>query len=72
LAKYLDPQNAVAHPRALISGNDLIQKLKLKPSPIIGKLLTEIQVAHIEGKVASVQEALIYGEFLIQNQTSLF
>lgn len=68
LAKYLDPHNPVAHPCTLMTGNDLIQELQLKPSPLIGKLLTEIQVAQVEGKISSVHEALTYADFLVKNQ----
>lgn len=58
LTSYLDPDNIIAHPRPLLRGDDLINHLHLKPSPIIGKLLTEVQIAQIEGKVTVFQEAI--------------
>lgn len=67
LSHYLDPQDAVAHPQNPISGNDLIENLHLKPSPLIGKLLTEVQVAQIEGKVESKQDSLDYARSLTEN-----
>ena len=56
--RYLDPQDQVVYPSPLVTGNDLIERLNLKPSPKIGKLLTEIQLACIEGKISTAEEAL--------------
>ncbi|NET57930.1 MAG: CCA tRNA nucleotidyltransferase [Symploca sp. SIO2E6] len=55
---YLNPKNQIAHPTPLLTGNDLMQSLKLPPSPQVGKLLTEIQIARIEGRVATSEDAL--------------
>ncbi|MBE9195261.1 CCA tRNA nucleotidyltransferase [Synechocystis sp. LEGE 06083] len=65
LAHYLNPGDRLAHPQPLITGKDLIDKLHIKPSPLIGQLLTEIHIAHIEGKISDEQEALMYAENLI-------
>jgi tRNA nucleotidyltransferase (CCA-adding enzyme) len=62
---YLDPHNIIAHPRPLLKGNDLIAHLHLKPSPIIGKLLTEVQIAQIEGKVKVFDEAIDFAKKLL-------
>jgi len=56
--RYLNPEDQVAHPTPLVTGHDLMQQLKLPPSPQIGELLTEIQIARIEGKVSTRDEAL--------------
>lgn len=61
---YLDPDDPIAHPKPLLTGNDLIARLKLKPSPLIGKLLTEIQVAAIEGKVSDFEGAIEFARRL--------
>jgi tRNA nucleotidyltransferase (CCA-adding enzyme) len=58
IARYLDPIDQVAHPTPLISGHDLMQGLQLKPSPKIGKLLTEIQLARIKGEVITPDDAI--------------
>lgn len=64
--RYLDPNDQVAHPRPLVTGHDLIKELDLKPSPQLGKLLTELQIARIEQKISTKEEALqfakTYGE----------
>ncbi|GBF78897.1 CCA tRNA nucleotidyltransferase [Aphanothece sacrum] len=60
--RYLDPKDQVAHPHPLVNGNDLINNLQMKPSRKIGQLLTEIQIAHIEGKISTVEEALQFAQ----------
>jgi tRNA nucleotidyltransferase (CCA-adding enzyme) len=61
---YLDPDNPIAHPKPLLTGNDLIARLHLKPSPIVGKMLTEIQIAAIEGKISNFEEAIAFAREL--------
>ncbi|MDJ0580479.1 CCA tRNA nucleotidyltransferase [Crocosphaera sp.] len=58
ITHYLDPQDKLAHPIPLITGHDLINSLNIKPSPQLGKLLTEVSIAQIEGKINSKAEAL--------------
>jgi len=67
IKRYLDPQDQVAHPQPLVTGNDLILELNIKPSPIIGKILTEIQIAYIEAKIATPSEALELAAALIKS-----
>jgi hypothetical protein len=50
-ALYLNHGDRVAYPKSLLKGNDLIQTFNIKSSPLIDKLLTEIQVAQIENKI---------------------
>jgi tRNA nucleotidyltransferase (CCA-adding enzyme) len=64
--RYLDPSDTVAHPKPLVKGNDLIKHLHIAPSPIIGKLLTELQIAYIEGKISAIEEALELAQNLLQ------
>ena len=64
--RYLDPLNQVAHPTPLVSGRDLMA-LGLPPSPIIGKLLTEIQIARIMGTVATPAAAIQFARAFIQS-----
>jgi tRNA nucleotidyltransferase (CCA-adding enzyme) len=56
--RYLDPQDPVAHPQLLVTGKDVIQALKIKPSPLVGKLLTAIALAQAEGEITTVDEAI--------------
>jgi tRNA nucleotidyltransferase (CCA-adding enzyme) len=65
--RYLDESDRAAHPRPLVTGKDLLQSLDLSPSPLIGELLTEIQLAHIEGKVETPEEALQFAAQYIKS-----
>lgn len=42
----------------LLTGNDLIKKLKLKPSPLFAKILDGVEEAQALGKISNVEEAL--------------
>ncbi len=65
--RYLDPHNQVAHPTPLVSGHDLIQALEIAPSPIIGKLLTEIQLARIAEEISTPADALQFAKHQLIN-----
>ncbi|MEO1693175.1 MAG: CCA tRNA nucleotidyltransferase, partial [Cyanobacteria bacterium J06631_6] len=58
IERYLDPADLVAYPQCLVTGNDLMERLKLQPSRLIGELLTEIQIAQIESKINTFQQAI--------------
>lgn len=62
--RYLDGEDQVAHPTPLITGKDLMQSLGLSPSPQVGKMLTQIQIARIEGKVVTRDDALEFAASL--------
>ncbi|MEA5469607.1 CCA tRNA nucleotidyltransferase [Spirulina sp. 06S082] len=67
---YLDPNNQVAHPTPLVTGNDLIHHLGLRPSRAIGTLLTQLQLARINGKISTPEEALQLAATLIPSPSS--
>jgi poly(A) polymerase len=53
----------------LINGNDLINKFKLSPSPLIGKILREIEELQAVGRIKNKKEALKEAqEFIKQNK----
>ena len=56
--RYLDADDIIAHPTQLVSGNDLMEYLNLPRSPRIGQLLMEIQLARVEGRIATREDAL--------------
>jgi tRNA nucleotidyltransferase (CCA-adding enzyme) len=64
--RYLDPQDLVAHPTPLVNGRELLEFLQIPPSPTIGKLLTEIQLARINGEISTPLEALEFAREFIQ------
>lgn len=63
--RYGDPQDPAAHPRALVTGTDLMSALNLRRGRQIGLLLTEIQIAQVEGKVSTAAEALEFAAQLL-------
>jgi len=63
--RYLNPNDPVAHPQPLLTGNELMEALNLRPSPKIGELLLEIQLGKIEGKVTTIEDAIAYAQQLL-------
>jgi tRNA nucleotidyltransferase (CCA-adding enzyme) len=66
--RYLNPEDLVAHPQPLLSGNDLMRELNLPKGRLIGELLREIQLARVEGKIATKEEGLELAAELINSQ----
>jgi tRNA nucleotidyltransferase (CCA-adding enzyme) len=64
---YLDPHSQVAHPTPLVTGHDLIQALQIAPSPTIGKLLIEIQLARIMGEISTSTDAIQFAEKFVKS-----
>lgn len=50
----------------LISGDDLIKRFKLEPSPLIGKVLLEIEELQAIGKIKTKEKALRIAEEIIK------
>jgi tRNA nucleotidyltransferase (CCA-adding enzyme) len=63
--RYLNSDDPVAHPQLLLTGNELMEALNLRPSPKIGELLLEIQLGQIEGKVTTIEEAIAFAQQLL-------
>jgi len=55
--QYIEEQKKEPFVR-LIDGNDLIRRLKLKPSPLFGKILHEVEEKQVLGKIKTKAEAL--------------
>jgi tRNA nucleotidyltransferase (CCA-adding enzyme) len=66
--RYLNPEDLVAHPTPIVSGNDLMQALAIPPSPKIGKLLVEIHLARIMGKVNTQTDAIEFARKFLTNR----
>lgn len=64
--RYLDCEDRVAHPQALVTGKDLMQKLNMPAGQQIGKILAEIQLAQAEGKISTSEQALELAAQFIQ------
>jgi len=64
--RYLTPNDPVAHLAPLITGKDLMQTLQLPSGPQVGKLLTEIALAQVEGKISTSAEAFQLASRLVK------
>lgn len=60
LERWLNPDDAIAYPVSLITGDDLKKDLGIAPSPKIGELLESVKIAQVEGKVQSKEEAIAF------------
>jgi tRNA nucleotidyltransferase (CCA-adding enzyme) len=58
IERFLNPEDPVAHPIPLLTGQDLMKNLQIPAGPAIGKLLAAIQLARAEGKIRTIEDAL--------------
>jgi len=61
LDSYYLRRDDVLPPR-IVNGHVLMKKLRLKPGPLIGRLLEKIQDAQAEGKVKTPEEAIAFAK----------
>ncbi|MBF2063581.1 MAG: CCA tRNA nucleotidyltransferase [Calothrix sp. C42_A2020_038] len=66
ISHYLNPDDPVAHPTPLLSGKEIIIALNIPSSPLVGRLLTEIAIAQVEGKVLTRDDAIEYARHLMR------
>ncbi|WP_168497323.1 CCA tRNA nucleotidyltransferase [Anabaena sp. UHCC 0204] len=67
IKRYLNPNDVVAHPTALLNGKDIMTALNIPASPQVGELLMEVGVAQAEGKISTAKEALEFAVNLVKN-----
>ena len=60
LEAWYEKADEIVRPPALLNGDDLINELKLKPGPEIGKLLEAIRETQATGKLSTREEALAF------------
>jgi tRNA nucleotidyltransferase (CCA-adding enzyme) len=68
ITHYLNPDDLVAYPTSLVSGQDIMISLNIPASPIIGELLTEIAVAQVEGRVSTPEQAIALAMQLVEGR----
>ncbi|MCM8781404.1 MAG: HD domain-containing protein [Candidatus Omnitrophica bacterium] len=59
LIKEYFKRQRVQKPARLITGDDLIERFKLQPSPLIGRILRQIEELQAIGKIKTKAEALV-------------
>jgi hypothetical protein len=60
LEAWYEKADEIIRPPQLLNGDDLINELKLKPGPEIGKLLEAIRETQAAGKLSTREEALAF------------
>jgi poly(A) polymerase len=65
IAEYFKEQLKPVRPR-LLTGNDLIKKLKLKPSPLFAEILTKIEEGQALGQITTKEQAMLHAKKLIK------
>jgi tRNA nucleotidyltransferase (CCA-adding enzyme) len=70
LDRWLDPTDILAHPPTLVTGDDLQQYLKIKPSPKLGQLLIAIREAQIQRQITDREEALAFAQSWWRNRAN--
>jgi tRNA nucleotidyltransferase (CCA-adding enzyme) len=68
ISRYLNPDDLVAHPITIVNGKELIIALKIPASPLVGKLLTEVAVAQLEGKISTPAQAIEFARHLLEGE----
>lgn len=58
--RWLNPNDLIAYPVALINGDDLRKDLGIEPSPKIGELLESVKIAQVQGFINSREEAIAF------------
>jgi tRNA nucleotidyltransferase (CCA-adding enzyme) len=66
IKRYLDKNDAVAHPIPLLNGKDVMMALDIPASSLVGELLMEIGVAQAEGKISTVEAAIEFARNLVK------
>lgn len=57
---WLDPDDTLAHPPALITGAALIEEFGFRPGPEIGQVLADIEQAQAQGELSTPEQAQIW------------
>lgn len=65
IQRFLTPDDPVAHPIPLLTGQDLMTALHLSAGPQIGQLLAAVQLARAEGEISNRTEAIEFARKLM-------
>lgn len=67
LHTYYHKKNSIL-PQKLIDGRTLMSRLNLAESPLIGKLLTDIEEAHVQKKIKTPEQAVTFARGLLADK----
>jgi tRNA nucleotidyltransferase (CCA-adding enzyme) len=60
--EFLNARSAIAHPKPLVSGQNLMNSLQIEPGPIVGQLLSALELARAEGCIDTPSTALAFAQ----------
>ena len=60
LETWFEKKKEVVNPPKLLSGNDIMQMLNLRPGPVIGRIVLDLREAQGAGEVLTVEDAVNY------------
>lgn len=63
--KHVQP---VLHGERLVSGHDLIERFKLRPGPLFKEILGELEIARVEERVTTREQALVWVEKYLEQK----
>jgi tRNA nucleotidyltransferase (CCA-adding enzyme) len=70
MARFLNPTDSVAHPIAVLTGQDLMTTLQLPAGPMIGRILAALQLAKAEDKIHTREDALDWARQIVIAENS--
>ena len=56
--KYFDSLEEIKPLPKLIDGNEIMQLLNIKPSPLLGKIISALKTAQEEGDITTKEQAI--------------
>ena len=62
IVRFLDTEDVIAHPPTLLTGNEIMQQLAIKPSRQLGQLLKAVEQAQAEGLIRDKEAAIAWLE----------
>ena len=60
MTKYFESLEKIQPLPKLLDGNEIMQILGISPSPLLGKIISELKIAQEDGNVYTREDALIF------------
>ncbi len=60
IERFLNPQDAIAHAQTLLTGNEIMQQLDMKPSKQLGQLIQSVEQAQAAGEIKDKKAAIAW------------
>lgn len=70
IVRFLDPTDAIAHPKTLVTGTEIMRQCNLSPGPELGRLLQSIEQEQAAGTLSTPAEAICWIKSQYRSQDS--